>query len=74
MREGEMRLEIVFERSVICFGCLLPCSELKEVDCDFRPDIICSGSRMGVFQTSDDLLGGRKNEWSPITTVRTFSK
>ena len=35
MREDEMRLEVVFERSVVCFVCLLPCSKLKEVDCDF---------------------------------------
>ena len=62
MREGEMRLEIVFERSVVCFVCLLPCNELKEVDCDFRADSICSGSGVGISETSDGLLGGRKNE------------
>ena len=69
-----MRLEIGFERSVDCFICLSPCSEHREVDCDLQADSICSGSGVGIFETSDDLLGGRKNERSPIATVRTFSK
>jgi len=69
-----MRLDIGFERSVGCFICLSPCSEHREVDCDLQAGSICSGSGVGIFETSDDLLGGRKNEWSPIATMRTFSK
>ena len=50
MREGEMRLEIGFVRPVGCFICLLPCSELKEVDCDFRADGTCLGSGEDTFE------------------------
>ena len=63
MREGEMRLEIGFVRPVGCLICLLPCSELKEVDCDFRADGTCLGSGEDTFEFSDDLIGGRMNDF-----------